>query len=219
VTLQPSERCDHLMQRLSEATIRLEAATRQAAEVQRTAIEARAVDAGPQSAFTRRSIEAPRRCNHRDGHELSLGADEALAIETCRECPCCAARLWISVLSVGAIVDAASATGAVRVPNLDVELTRREQQVLNVLHRSTYALRHGQLAALVWSEPDRTHDVRSVLYRLRRELQTSGWVIPFPPRGQGVRLVRDAREHPHVGAKSDGQEPDGGSDINLAGAA
>jgi hypothetical protein len=175
------------------------------------------VGGAPLSAFT--SVETLRRCNHRDGHELILGADEALTIETYRECPCCDARLWVSVPSVGAILDAAAAIGAVSVPDIDVVLTRREQQVLNVLHRSPYPLRHEQLAALVWSEPDRTHDVRSVLYRLRRKLRTSGWLIPFPPKGGGVRLVRNATEHPQARAKPDGQETPGGSDIRLASAA
>jgi hypothetical protein len=219
VTAPPCEGCAHLIERLSETTDRLAAATREAAEVHRIAIDAPGVGGAPRSAFTRASVETLRRCNHRDGHELSLGADEALAIETYRECPCCEARLWISVPSVGAILDAAAASGAARVPDLDIELTRREQQVLNVLHRSQYPLRHEQLAALVWSEPDRTHDVRSVLYRLRRKLRTSGWLIPFPPKGRGVRLVRDATEHPQEGTKSDGYEPGGQSDLKLASAA
>ena len=219
MTAQACEGCAHLIERLSEANDRLAAATREPAEVHRIAIEAQAVGGAPRSAFTRASVEALRRCNHRDGHELSLRAEEALTIETYRECPCCDARLWISVPSAGAILDAAAALGAGRVPDLDIELTRREQQVLNVLHRSQSPLRHEQLAALVWSEPDRTHDVRSVLYRLRRKLRTSGWLIPFPPKGRGVRLVRDATEHPQAGTKSDGYKPGGESDIKLGSAA
>jgi hypothetical protein len=219
VTAQGCEGCAHLIERPSEATNRLAAATRQAAEVHRIAIEAQAVGRARQSTFARAPVGTLRRCNHREGHELSLRAEEALTIETYRECPCCDARLWISVPSVGAILDAAVASGATSVPDLDIELTRREQQVLNVLHRSPYPLRHEQLAALVWSEPDRTHDVRSVLYRLRRKLRTSGWLIPFPPKGRGVRLVRNAPEHPQAGAKPDGQETHGGSDIKLASAA
>ena len=219
MTAQACEGCAQLIERLNEATIRLAPATREAAEVHRIAIQARGVGGAPRSAFTRASVEALRRCNHRDGHELSLRAEEALTIETYRECPCCDARLWISVPSVGAILDAAAATGAARVPDLDIELTRREEQVLSVLHRSPYPLRHEQLAALVWSEPDRTHDVRSVLYRLRRKLRTSGWLIPFPPKGRGVRLVRKATELPQARANPDGQETHGGSDITLASAA
>ena len=219
MTAQGCEGCAHLIERLSETTDRLAAATREAAEVHRIAIDARGVGGAPRSAFTRASVETLRRCNHRDGHELSLGADEALAIETYRECPCCDGRLWISLPSVSAILDAAAGTGVARVPDLDVELTRREQQVLNVLHRSPYPLRHEQLAALVWSEPDRTHDVRSVLYRLRRKLRNSGWVIPFPARGRGVRLVRDTSQHRQAGPESDGQAPDEGSDICLGSAA
>ena len=217
MTAQTPKGCCRFIERLSEAIDRLAAGTQQTTEMHRAATNARAVG-GAQSAFTRSSVETLRRCNHSDGHEVSLSADEALGIETCRECPCCAARLWISVPSVGAILDAVALKDA-NLPDLDVELTRREQQVLNVLHRSPYPLRHEQLAALVWSEPDRTHDVRSVLYRLRRKLRTSGWLIPFPPKGRGVRLVRDATEHPQAGTKSDGHEPDGGSDINLASAA
>jgi hypothetical protein len=58
-----------------------------------------------------------------------------------------------------------------------------------------------------------------VLYRLRRKLRTSGWHIPFPPKGRGVRLVRDATEHPQEGTKSDRYEPGGQSDLKLASAA
>jgi len=82
-----------------------------------------------------------------------------------------------------------SSNAASDIPNLDVDLTRRERQLLNVLYRSHDALRHRQLAALVWSDPARTHDVRTGLYRLRRTLRDSGWTIPVPPNGQGVRLV------------------------------
>jgi DNA-binding winged helix-turn-helix (wHTH) protein len=217
VTAQTPKGCCRFIERLSEAIDRLAAGTQQTTEMHRAATNARAVG-GAQSAFTRSSVETLRRCNHSDGHEVSLSADEALGIETCRECPCCATRLWISVPSVGAILDAVALKDA-NLPDLNVELTRREQQVLNVLHRSPYALRHEQLAALVWSEPDRTHDVRSVLYRLRRKLQTSGWVIPFPPKGQGVRLVRDATQHRQAGTESDRQEPDEASDICLGSAA
>jgi hypothetical protein len=108
-----------------------------------------------------------------------------------RAMPVCprSARLWISVSSVSAILDAAALKGSTSVPGLHVEPTRRERQVLNVLHRSPYALHHEQLAALVWSEPDRTYDVRSVLHRLRRKLFASGWAIPLSPKGQGIRLV------------------------------
>ena len=90
-----------------------------------------------------------------------------------------------------AILDTVAGNAASDVPNLDVDLTRRERQLLNVLYRSQYALRHRQLAALVWSDPDRTHDVRTGLNRLRRKLRDSGWTIPVPPNGQGVRLVRE----------------------------
>jgi DNA-binding response OmpR family regulator len=99
------------------------------------------------------------------------------------------------------------------VPGLEIELTRRERQVLNVLHRSPYALRHEQLAALVWSEPDRTHDVRSVLYRLRRKLMNSGWAIPFQLKGKGVRLVPDPIRLGQPAPNSDGHEPDEASDF------
>jgi hypothetical protein len=145
---------------------------------------------GGGSAPVRSPTETLRRCNHREGHELGLRADEALAIETCRDCPCCGAWLWISVPPVGTILDTVAQNAASNVPDLDVGLTRRERQLLNVLYRSSYALRHLQLAALVWSDPDRTHDVRSVLCRLHRKLRHSQWAIPFPPQGDGVRLVR-----------------------------
>jgi hypothetical protein len=139
-------------------------------------------------------VETLNRCNHPEGHELSLNASEASAVEACRDCPCCGAQLWINVPSVGAILDAVTLDGGCSVPDLDVELARRERQVLNVLHRSQYALRHEQLAALVWSDRNRTHEVRSVLYRLRCKLRNSGWAIPFPAEGKGVRLVPEATQ-------------------------
>jgi DNA-binding winged helix-turn-helix (wHTH) protein len=166
-----------------------------------------------------RPMEGLNLCNHSEGHELSLRPDEALAIETFRECPCCAARRWIGIPSVGEILEAATLKGSVSVPDLNVELTRRERQMLNVLHRSQCALRYEQLAALVWSEPDRTHDVRTVLYRLRRKLQNSGWSIPFPPKGKGVRLVPDPTRHGQLTPNSDRQEPDEASDFVLGSAA
>src|SRR5207244_2388625 len=67
---------------------------------------------------------------------------------------------------------------------------RRERQVLAMLYRARYPLRTGQIASLVWSDSSRTHDVRSVLYRLRRKLRGTPWAIPFSTGGQGVRLVR-----------------------------
>jgi DNA-binding winged helix-turn-helix (wHTH) protein len=121
--------------------------------------------------------------------------------------------LWIGFPSVGAILDAATLDRVSNLPDLEVELTRRERQVLSVLHRSSYALRHGQLAALVWSDPDRTHDVRSALYRLRRKLRNSGWAIPFPVKGNGVRLVPDPTSNRQP--KSAGQQPDQGSEAIL----
>ena len=132
--------------------------------------------------------------------------DDALTIETCRECPCCGARLWVSIPSVAEILETAANYGC-PVPDLEAALTRRERQVLNLLHHSPYALRHGQLAALVWSESTRTHDVRSVLFRLRRKLQATGWTIPFPPRGQGVRLIREAPLNRPGDPDSSRQEP------------
>jgi len=146
---------------------------------------------GGLTAPSRPLAHSVKRCNHREGHDFALSAGEALApIEARRECPCCGARLWMSLPSVGAILDAAYRLGRCDVPDLGVELTRREQQVLNVLHRAPYPLRHRQIAALVWSDPDRSHDVRSALYRLRAKLRGSGWAIPFPSKGKGVRLVR-----------------------------
>ena len=146
---------------------------------------------GGLTAPSRRHADTVKRCAHREGHDLALTAVEALApIEARRECPCCNAQLWISVPSVGAILDTVAHSARSGVPDLDVDLTRRERQLLNVLYCAQFPLRHGQLAALVWRDCDRTHDVRSVLYRLRAKLRGSGWAIPFPPNGQGVRLVR-----------------------------
>jgi hypothetical protein len=138
---------------------------------------------------SRRLASGAPRCTHREGHELALDPAEALATETPRKCPCCCARLWISVPTVGAILDGAASSERSSVPDLRVRLTRRERQVLTVLHRAPYPLRHSQLAALVWSDPDRGHDVRSTLYRLRAKLRGSRWAIPVPPHGDGVRLV------------------------------
>jgi len=146
---------------------------------------------GGLTAPSRPYADTPKGCKHGEGHDLALSAGEALTpIEAYRECPCCGARLWMSLPSVGAILDAAYRLGHCDVPDLGVDLTRREQQVLNVLHGAPYPLRHGQIAALVWSDPDRGHDVRSTLYRLRAKLRGSGWAIPFPPTGKGVCLVR-----------------------------
>jgi hypothetical protein len=150
----------------------------------------RSLRGGP-AAPARSHAHAVKPCNHREGHELALSVAEALApVEPHRECPCCNARLWISIPSVGAILDTVAHSARSSVPDLDVDLTRRERQLLNVLHRAQFPLRHRQLAALVWRDCDRTHDVRSVLYRLRGKLRGSGWTIPIPPNGQGVRLER-----------------------------
>lgn len=128
-------------------------------------------------------------CTHAEGHEISLRPREALSVEASRECPCCYARLWISVPSVGMLLEIAALNDKTYGPGLDAVLTRRERQVLNVLRSSPYPLRAGQLAALVWSDPHRTHDVRSALHRLRNKLRDSGWAIPFAEKGGGVRLV------------------------------
>jgi len=187
VTLQTSVELSSLIEALTEAIARLVDATRDAADMHRTATRHAAV--GRQSTFNRPTLQPLNRCRHSEGHDLILCAGDALSIETPRECPCCAARLWISIPSVAEILEASASRDGCTVPDLEVELTRRERQILNVLHRSPYALRHQQLAALVWSDPDRTHEVRSTLYRLRRKLVHSGWAIPVPERGKGVRLV------------------------------
>jgi hypothetical protein len=75
-------------------------------------------------------------------------------------------------------------------PDVDIDLKPRERQVLAVLYRAHYPLRTGQIASLVWSDSSRTHDVRSVLYRLRRKLRGTPWAIPVSPGGQSVRLTR-----------------------------
>jgi hypothetical protein len=113
--------------------------------------------------------------------------------------------LWIALPTVGELLESVVLDGTGGVPDLDVDLTQRERQVLGVLHRSPYPVRYGQLAALVWSDPDRTHDVRSTLYRLRAKLRGSAWAIPIPPRGQGVRLLHlqpDALEPDQGGPES-----------------
>lgn len=216
VTAQSSEACAHLIWRLIEAINRLADVMRQHCEVHRTTAEGRVLGGGS-SALTAPPVDALKQCNHREGHELRLNANEALEIEACRECPCCGARLWIGFPSVGAILDATTLDRLSNVPGLEVELTRRERQVLNVLHRSPYALRHGQLAALVWSDPHRTREVRSVLYRLRRKLRDSGWAISFPAKGNGVRLVPDTISQRQ--SRSAGQQSEQGSDVILHNAA
>src|ERR1700716_2697683 len=88
---------------------------------------------GGLTAPSRRHADTVKRCAHREGHDLALTAVEALApIEGRRECPCCSARLWISVPSVGAILDTVAHSARSGVPDLDVDLTRRERQLLNV---------------------------------------------------------------------------------------
>jgi hypothetical protein len=129
-------------------------------------------------------------CAHADGHEINLRPREALAVETPRECPCCGARLWINVPSVGTLLGAAALEGDTGASDLELLLTRRERQVLHVLRTSRYPLRARQVAALIWSDPHRTHDVRSALCRLRTKLRGSSWAIPFPEKGGGIRLVR-----------------------------
>ena len=169
-----------LVERLGEAISRLATVAQQVAEAQsklELAVSIRKT--GPISA-----------CTHANGHEISLRPREALSVEASRECPCCAARLWISVPSVGMLLETAAFEGEPLAPDLDAVFTRRERQVLNILRSSRYPLRAGQLAALIWSDPHRTHDVRSALYRLRNKLRNSSWAIPFPEKGRGVRLVR-----------------------------
>jgi hypothetical protein len=168
-----------LVERLDEAISRLATVAQQVAEAQsKLELALRTRKTGPIPA-----------CNHPDGHEISLRPHEALAVEAFRECPCCGARLWISVPSVGALLETGPFEDDTGAPDLDLVLTRRERQVLNVLRRSRYPLRAEQLAALIWSDPHRTHDVRSALYRLRYKLRNSAWAIPFPQRGRGIRLV------------------------------
>ena len=139
---------------------------------------------------TRTVARTPSTCNHPEGHDLALEVNDALLIEARRQCPCCNARLWISVPSVGIILDAVARSGFSSVPDLDVELTRRERQLLNVLHAAPWPLRSDQLAALVWSDAHRRHEVRSTLYRLRVKLRGTPWSIPIQSSRLGLRLVR-----------------------------
>ena len=106
-------------------------------------------------------------CAHTDGHEISLRPREALAVETLRECPCCGARLWISVPSVGTLLAAAALEGDGGASDLEILLTRRERQVLNVLRTSRYPLQARQVAALI----SRTRSARRAL--------TRGQALPF----------------------------------------
>ena len=145
---------------------------------------------GGSAALSRGLASGTVGCTHSEAHELALDPAEALALETVRECPCCGGWLWISVPPVGTILDLAASSGLSNVPDLRVRLTRRERQLVDVLHRADYQLRHSQLAALVWSDPNRGHDVRSTLYRLRAKLRGSPWTITIPPHGEAVRLVR-----------------------------
>lgn len=87
-------------------------------------------------------------------------------------------------------LDAVARSGFSSVPDLDLELTRRERQLLNVLHAAPWPLRSDQLAALVWSDAHRSHEVRSTLYRLRVKLRGTPWSIPIQSSRQGLRLVR-----------------------------
>lgn len=186
-----SEACLRLIDCLSEAADCVADLIRTASDPANSSVT-EAMPAGRRQLLprSRRGAEGHSLCDHPEGHELKLVAEEGLCVETYRECPCCNARLWITLPSVAEIIDSATDSGC-NVPDLDVELTRRERQVLNVLYRSRRALRHRQLAGLVWSDPDRTHDVRTVLYRLRRKLRNSGWDIPVPTGGKGICLVAD----------------------------
>src|ERR1700716_3465756 len=94
---------------------------------------------GGLTAPSRRRADTVKRSAHREGHDLALTAVEALApIEARRECPCCSARLWISVPSIGAILDTVAHSARSGVPDLGVDLTRRERQLLNVLTAHSY---------------------------------------------------------------------------------
>jgi hypothetical protein len=209
--MQTSRELTSLLRSVADSIVRLASALGDPIEARRLPLNQRIVG-GP-------SAQAPSHCGHSDGHELSLNTSDALSIETCRECPCCTARLWISIPTVGAILESAALRGACPVPGLDIQLTQRERQLLNVLHRSQYALRHQQLAALVWSDPDRTHDVGATLYRLRRKLLGSGWAIPCQPRGNGLRLVPDPNHGVQQTAEPVELEPDNRHALLLSDAA
>jgi hypothetical protein len=180
---------EHHLERLGQAIGRLAAAAERAAESRPSRSDQRNPDGGL-SVRIRRGAEPATRCTHPDSHELRLGTHEALAVAPALDCPCCGARLWISFPTAGELLERVTLDEAGGVPDLEVELKRRERQVLAVLYRARQPLRTGAIASLVWSDSSRTHDVRSVLYRLRRKLRGTPWAIPVWPGGQGVRLVR-----------------------------
>ncbi|MBV9598333.1 MAG: helix-turn-helix domain-containing protein [Chloroflexi bacterium] len=139
---------------------------------------------------------------------MRLTVREALApTEAARECPCCHARLWITIPTAGQQLEHI-ARDCMDIPDLHTALARRERQVLGVLHQAARPLDHAQIAALVWADADRTHDVRTVLHRLRHKLRGSPWSIPTTPAGQGVRLVR---------SDSDDRQPVSIANVDAAG--
>ncbi len=179
---------EHHLERLGQAIGRLAAAAERAAESRPSRSDQRNPDGGL-SARIRHAAEPATRCTHPDGHELRLATREALAVAPALDCPCCGARLWIAFPTPGELLEHVTLGETGGVPDLDVDLNRRERQVLAVLCRARYPRRTGQIASLVWSDSSRTHDVRSALYRLRRKLRGTPWAIPVSPGSQGVRLV------------------------------
>lgn len=140
---------------------------------------------------------------------MRLTTREALApTEAARECPCCGARLWITIPTAGQQLEHV-APDCKALSDLNTVLARRERQVLGVLHEAARPLDHEQIAALVWADADRTHDVRTVLHRLRHKLRGSAWSIPVTRGGAGVRLVRsdsdDSQAVPLVNVDGAGQ--------------
>ena len=156
-----------------------------------------------------RSIhETGGHCTHADGHALRLTVREAFApTQAARECACCHARLWITIPTAGEQLEHI-ARDRIDIPDLHTALARRERQVLSVLHQAVRPMDHAQIAALVWADADRTHDVRTVLHRLRHKLRGSPWSIPTTPAGQGVRLVR---------SDSDDRQPVSIANVDAAG--
>jgi hypothetical protein len=183
---RPSESTTPIV-RLETATIRLAALVRQITEAHSNVV----------AALRARRLAGVSGCTHPDGHEIRLRPREAMSIEAARDCPCCGARLWIQVPSVSRLLESIGIEEDAPSAILEAGLGGLERRRVTVLRKAPYPLRSSQVAAILWSDESRTHDVRSLLYRVRRKLRGTGWTIPVPERGQGVRLLQVGESPSH----------------------
>ena len=139
---------------------------------------------------TRVVSRTPGACTHGEGHDLALNVRDALQIEACHHCPCCSARLCISVPPVGAILDAVAHNGFSSAPDLDVQLADRERQLLTCC--TLRPGRFGTTSSQRWCGPTLT-EVTTSGQRCTVSAPSSAarnGSSPIQPPRQGLRLVR-----------------------------